>query len=308
MRLIDFLLLLVTLFLWGGNLIAGKFIVEIMPPFFLTSLRFLLVAAVLLPFSGRPNLSMKQMLILSVMLGSLNFGGSIVSVAWGLEVNSAIVLGQLGVPFSCMFGAIMLKDKLGPWRTMGLVIAMLGAVMAAGTPNIANNYPAFLAYMVSIIAWGYSNILLKKYGEVKIFPFLAWIGLFTGLQMLGVSFIYETGQMESLQQIGLPQVGSLIYLSIGVIVVANGIWYYLLNRYVASRLTPFTMLGPFISFTLSDIFLDEEITRQIVIAAIVSIIGVSIIVMRQPKLGFLGKVVPHKLRRGQKQKDDGVIP
>lgn len=290
-----FLLLLAVLVLWGGYYVAGKYALELFPPFFLTALRFVVVAVVLLPWCGLPNISMQKVFLLSLVLGVFNFGMGLAGLGWGIDVATAIVVGQLCVPFSCMFGSMMLKDKLGPWRTFGLVVAMMGAVFIAGTPNVASNYPAFLAALSAAMGWGLANILMKKYGEVKIYPFLGWMGLMTAVELLALSFLFETGQMAAMQKMGWRELAGVLYLGLGATIAAYGIWYYLLHRYLASQITPYTMLGPFISFGLGYVFLDEAISAQVMIAGGITLAGVSIIVVRRPRLGMLGKVRPRRL-------------
>lgn len=290
-----FILLLITLTLWGGYYVAGKFALELFPPFFLTALRFLVVAAALLPWCGMPRISMKKVAMLSVLLGVGNFGLGLAGLGWGIDVATAIVIGQLGVPFSCMFGSILLQDKLGPWRSSGLVVAMLGAVFIAGTPNVASNYGAFVALLAASLAWGYANILMKQYGEVKIYPFLGWMSLLAAVQLLVLSAIFETGQIAAMQKIGWREVAGVLYLGLGATIGAYAIWYYLLYRYLASQITPYTMLGPFIAFALGKVFLDEPISAQVMIAGAITLVGVGIIVMRRPRLAMLGKVRPRRL-------------
>lgn len=295
MRPFHFFLLIVTLTLWGGYYVAGKYALELFPPFFLTALRFLVVAAVLLPWCGMPRLSMQKVFMLSVLLGVGNFGLGLAGLGWGIDVATAIVVGQLGVPFSCMFGSILLQDKLGPWRSSGLVVAMLGAVFIAGTPNVASNYGAFVALLAASLAWGYANILMKQFGEVKIYPFLGWMSLMAAVQLLILSFFFEDGQMAAMQKIGWREAVGVLYLGLGATIGAYAIWYYLLYRYLASQITPYTMLGPFIAFALGKIFLDEPISVQVMIAGAITLLGVGIIVMRRPRLAMLGKVRPRKL-------------
>ncbi|MCH2548088.1 MAG: EamA family transporter [Alphaproteobacteria bacterium] len=302
MRPFHFLLLLITLTLWGGYYVAGKYALELFPPFFLTALRFIVVAAVLLPWCGLPNISMKRVALLSVLLGVFNFGFGLAGMGWGINVATAIVVGQLGVPFSCMFGSILLKDKLGPWRSSGLVIAMMGAVFIAGTPNVANNYAGFIALLSASVGWGLANILMKQYGEVKIWPFLGWMALMAAGQLLVLSAIFETGQIAAMQKIQWREVVGVLYLALGATIGAYAIWYYLLFRYLASQITPYTMLGPFIAFGLGKLFLDSPITPQVMISAAITLIGVGIIVMRRPRLAMLGKVRARKL--SQTVRDD----
>jgi O-acetylserine/cysteine efflux transporter len=295
MRPLHFGLLLITLALWGGFYVAAKFALELFPPFFLTALRFMVVAIALLPWCGMPNISLKKVFILSLLLGVGNFGLGLAGLGWGIDVATAIVVGQLGVPFSCMFGSIILKDTLGAWRSSGLVIAMLGAVFIAGTPNVASNYSAFVALLAASLTWGLANILMKQYGEVKIWPFLGWMSLMAAMELLILSAIFESGQIAAMQKTEWRELLGVLYLGLGTTIAAYGIWYYLLFRYLASQITPYTMLGPFIAFGLGKLFLDAPISPQVMIAGAITLLGVGIIVMRRPRLAMLGKVRPRKL-------------
>lgn len=295
MRPFHFLLLLITLTLWAGYYVAGKYALELFPPFFLNAVRFALVAAVLLPWCGLPNISMKKVALLSVLLGVGNFGLGLAGLGWGIDVATAIVISQLAIPFSCMFGSILLQDKLGPWRSSGLVVAMMGAVFIAGTPNVSSHYAAFVALLISALSWGYANILMKQYGEVKIYPFLGWMALISAVQLFVISLLFESGQLEALQQTGWRELGGVLYLALGATIGAYAIWYYLLYRYLASQITPYTMLGPFLAFGLAMLFLNEPISTQVMIAGAITLVGVGIIVMRRPRLAMLGKVRPRKL-------------
>lgn len=290
MRPTDFLLLFMTIILWAGYYIGGKYALMLFPPFFLSALRFLTVAAVLLPWVGMPNIPMKKVLLLSFLLGVLHFGLSLGALGWGLDLATTIVVSQLNVPFTCMFGAIILQDKLGPWRSLGLIIAMLGAVFVAGTPNVSENYPAFLAALTASFVWGGTNILMKTFGEVKIYPFLGWLGLFSGLQLLGISLATETGQWDAVMHAGWKEIGGVVYVALGSTVLGTGTWYYLLSKYRASQIAPYTMLGPFVSITLAMIFFNEPISNQVIIAGLITIAGVGIIVVRRPRLAVLGKI------------------
>jgi O-acetylserine/cysteine efflux transporter len=297
MRPFHFFLLLAALTLWGGFYVAGKYALVLYPPFFLTALRFVVVAAVLLPWCGLPNIPMRNVALLSVLLGVGNFGLGLAGFAWGIDMATAIVLGQLGVPFSCMFGSILLQDKLGAWRSSGLVIAMLGAVFIAGTPNVASNYGAFLALLAASLSWGLANILMKQYGEVKIWPFLGWLSLMAAVQLLILSAVFESGQMAAMQKTTWRELVGVLYLGLGCTIGAYALWYYLLFRYLASQITPYTMLGPFIAFGLGELFFDEPISAQVMVAGAITLIGVGIIVMRRPRLAMLGKVRPRKLSK-----------
>lgn len=298
MRIGDFFLLLLTLILWAGYYPAGQYALELFPPFFLTALRFLVVTTALFPWMLRlSDVRMKEVMIVSFFLGTLNFGCGLAALGWGLDVATTIVVSQLGVAFSCMFGAILLKDRLGPWRSFGLVVALLGAVCVAGTPNVADNFTAFTMMLIASCSWGYANILMKRYGETKIFPFLGWVSFWAGWQVLAISLLTEEGQWEALQHMHARELGGIVYLGICSTVMAYGLWSYLLHRYPASQVTPYSMLSPFFGFAVSSIFLGTTFSSQVVIAALITIAGVSIIVIRRPRIAFLARARKPKTKQ-----------
>lgn len=290
LRPFDLFLLCLAILLWSGYYVAGKFALVAFPPFFLTFLRFALVAVVLLPFAGWPKMPFRQLVNLAFLLGVINFGLGLAALGWGLDVATAIIVSQLTVPLSCAVGAILLKDKMGRWRSLGLVIAMMGTVLVAGTPSASSNFFAFIAMLAASIGWAFANILMKKYGEVKIFPFWGALSLLAAIPLLMLSLLFETGQVVAFHAMTWKELGGVLYLAYGSTLGAYAIWSYLLHRYLASHITPPTMLTPFLSFALAWLFLDQKIQMLEIVAGLVTMTGVAIITFRKPRVAVLGKV------------------
>lgn len=306
MRPYHMFLLTVTIFLWSGYYVAGKFALALFPPFFINFLRFALVALLVLPWAGWPKMPFRQIATLALLLGVLNFGLGLAAMGWGLDIPTTIIIAQLSVPLSCVFGSILLNDKLDAWRSSGLVVAMLGAVFIAGTPNVTGHYVAFITMLVAATSWALANILMKKYGEVKIFPFLGALSLLSAFPLLALSLLFEQGQLEALSNMGWKEAGGVIYLGLGATLGAYGLWYYLLHRYVASQITSITMVAPFVSFALAWLFFDQQISLQVMIAGVVTMIGVAMITLRKPRIAMLGIVNVYKKRSSKKAVTKGT--
>src|SRR4051812_49120030 len=116
MPLLHIIYSLLVVALWGANFLASKFALEHFPPIFATALRFALLAAMLLPFVSRPNLSQAKHLIILSALGVMHFMLPQASLAVGLDIATCAVLNQLSVPFACLFGVFFLKEHIGFWR------------------------------------------------------------------------------------------------------------------------------------------------------------------------------------------------
>ena len=130
MKATDAAILALVILLWGGSLPVAKIGFEVFPPLLLMTLRFGLVAVALAPFYRMPRERLKDVLLLSVVLGSLHFG----CMFYGLqevEAGTASLLTQVQVPFSAMLAA--LTRILLPSRGLAGVGALPSArLQAAG--------------------------------------------------------------------------------------------------------------------------------------------------------------------------------
>src|SRR5262249_2604118 len=102
-------LLLVTL-VWGFNFAVVKIGLAQLPPILFVSLRFFLVAALLLPFLKRPRHKRGLILLLGITLGVIHFSMFFLGVS-GLEVSTAAIAIQLQVPFASILAAIVCRDR-----------------------------------------------------------------------------------------------------------------------------------------------------------------------------------------------------
>jgi O-acetylserine/cysteine efflux transporter len=275
--------------LWGGNFVAAKYSVSYFPGFFVSVLRFVAVSALLLPFVPRPT--RKQIIAIIPLAGMsmLHFSLLFVALEQGLDVASCALIGQLGVPIACILGAIFLNDRIGLWRIGGIVIAFAGISVVAGTPNILAHMTAFYLALGSTFTWGVANVLVKKLHGISHMTLLAWVSVFSVPYIGVLSYIFEPNSIPLLYSPPWQPVVSLAYTVVCSTIMAYGFWYYLLNRYNVSQVAPFSLLTPVFGIGFAQFFFTEELTLQVILGGIMTILGVAIIVMRRPKTIPLGE-------------------
>lgn len=275
--------------LWGFNFSAAKFGLAYFPPFLLTALRFTTSSLILVPLVPRPSWpQLKQIMVISTMT-SLHFSLIYVALALQLDIASSALIGQLGVPFACLLGVMFLGDRLGWWRISGIIIAFIGTIVVAGTPNIAAHLPGFYAALASTLIWGVANILVKRLSGVSSMSLLAWMGACTVPLLFLLSFIFERPEWPPL---ALPPLSAALGLSYTICcstLLAYGLWYYLLARYDVSQVTPYSLLTPVFGIAVGQYFFSEQLNPQTIIGGIITILGVAIIVFRRPKTIMLGE-------------------
>ncbi len=127
--------------------------------------------------------------------------------------------------------------------------------------------------------WAVGQIMIKRLENPPSgFALIAWIGVFSGPQMVLGSFIIEESQLQSLLQASWIGWGVIHYLALVMTALGYGIWYRVLSRNPVSKVMSFMLLLPVFTITSSRIILGERPTPMIIIGGIVVIGGISLIV------------------------------
>lgn len=290
MRPLHIFFAILVSFIWGVNFVVAKIGITYFPPIFLMGIRFTAVFILLAPFVKFPKEQFKQIVILSLTFGALYHSLIFSAIAMGIEVSASIIAIQLNVPMTSLLACIFLKDKIGKARSIGMVIAFGGILILFGSPNIQGDIIPFMMAIAAALMWAISNLQLKRMGDIKILPVLAWLSLFTGVELLFVSAIVESGQIEALNNAGIMGYGALTYMIIFSTIIAFCLWYHLLAKNSVHLVVPFSLLIPVFGILSSIIYLKEHFTLQMAIGGLVTITGVAIIIFRRPKLSQVGNV------------------
>ena len=265
--------------LWGIGFTFAKAGLNEFPPLFLMGLRFTLAALTLVWFVPIPRGQLKQIFWISFVGSTLQYGMTFTGLSM-LDASLAIIIIHLEVPFSVLLAAIVLKDKPGIQRILGMLISFAGIVLIAGQPSLSEQLPAILLTAAGAMTWAVGQIMVKRLENPPSgFALTAWIGVFSGPQMILGSFMFEDSQLESLANASWIGWGVILYLALIMTVLGYGIWYHVLSRNHVSKVMPVMLLLPVFTIASSMLFLGEEPSPMIFIGAAVVIGGVSMIVI-----------------------------
>ena len=134
--------------------------------------------------------------------------------------------------------------------------------------------------------WAVGQVMVKQLENPPSgFALTAWIGVFSGPQMILGSFIFEDSQLESLSNASWIGWGVILYLALIMTVLGYGIWYRVLSRNPVSKVMPVMLLLPVFTIASSMFFLGEQPSPITFIGAAVVFGGVSMIVfVKDPEL------------------------
>lgn len=278
MPLRDLLLGLLIVVIWGLNIIVIKLGVAELPPLLLTTLRFILVAALLVPFHPVARHQLPFLLLLSVTFGTLHFALLFIGLGQA-EAGTGALLVQMGTPFATLLAVIFLGERLSAKRIAGLALSFGGVMILAGGPSLPSPLPMALL-LFSALGWAISQLLIKQGPNIAPMALAGWVALFAIPQVGMGSWWFERGQMEAISQAGLYGWGAVFYTAVMSSIVAYGLWYGLLRRHPVSRLAPLSLLVPVVAVVLGIVLLGERLNVHIILGGAMVIAGVALIVIR----------------------------
>jgi O-acetylserine/cysteine efflux transporter len=283
MRAVDSLFFVLVMLIWGVNFVVTKVALYEVPPLLLVTLRFGAVTLLVAPFVRIPWEKVRQLLPLSITLGSLHFSLMFIGLT-RLDAATAALTVQIQVPVAALLAAIFLGDRLGWRRLVGMAIAFAGVAIIAGEPRLAGNYLPLLLVIAASCLWATANIQIKFLGEIDALTLNAALALFATPQLALASLLLEDGQWSALTAASWRLYASVAYQALAVTVMGYGLWYHLLRRYKVNQVMPFTLLVPLFGVLSGVTFLDERLTVAIMLGGALTVLGVAIITVRRPAL------------------------
>ena len=278
------MLVCATLF-WAGNFTIAKFAyLENIPPFSLSFLRWSLVWIILLPFTYREILSVKNVIKKNLSLFFI-LGFTSVCVFTSFTYNALnytqvinASLFNTAIPVTIILVCFLLKiEKTNIFQISGLLVSVLGilAIITKLDLNILlsldfNKGDLFM--IVAIIAWGiYSAYLKKKTFDISLLA-LVHITCTFGLLFLLPLFLLDMMQGRAIV-ISDNLFYILIYIAIFPSIGSYYCWAGAVSIIGANRAGIFLSLIPLFSTIFAIIFFDEKFLFFHFIGTILIIIG-----------------------------------
>lgn len=276
MRLPHILLALVTAVLWGFNFVVIKVGVAEVPPLFLTAMRYLFSALPLVFFFRRPAVAWKVMILYGFAMGVGQFGLLFPALRLGLPAGLASLLLQIQAFFTMGLAALFIGERIGPVRILGALVAFSGlGVIAFERMQETTALVPLLMCIAAAFSWAIANIVNRGMGKVDPIAFVVWTSLVPVLPLTALSLAIE-GPQAVLATISAPTplgLGALAYLVVCATLIGTGIWSFLLTRYPAGQVAPFSLLVPVFGLSSAALVLGERITAPEALGAGLVIAG-----------------------------------
>jgi drug/metabolite transporter (DMT)-like permease len=271
--------------IWGGTFVAGKIVVATLTPLMGSFSRYvvacvaLLVAAFVLE-GGLPRLSARQWLATFVLglFGVFSYNLFFMGALAKLPASRAALIIALNPAITIAISAVVLKERLGARRWLGVAIALLGVAIVVSRGDLRSFAGegvgvGELFMFAAVTSWALYTILGRKVlGGLTALAATNYAALW-GTLMLGLVALPAFGTLHP-TEFDWRMVTSLLYL--GVLGTALAfVWYYMSVKKVgASTTSVFNNLVPVFGVAISVIVLGEPLLVSMLVGGAVTILGV----------------------------------
>jgi len=274
--------------IWGFNNVAIKLAIHDIPPLIQSASRSA-IATVLVgawcQARGQPLFKRDGTLVAGIFAGIL-FGLEFLLIYRGL-VWTTVTRGTLFLylaPFFVVIGSRWLipGDHFHPSQWAGLLLSFAGIIIAFGVPEPTADPRQILGDLMFVgaaLAWAATTLIIKVTALNRISAEKTLLyQLVVSVPLLAVGALVFGEHIDAMPSV--LALGSFAYQTIFVVSVTFPIWFALIVRYSAARLSAFTFITPLCGVAAGHLVLSEPLTPAFAMAAVLVASGL-VLVNRQ---------------------------
>jgi drug/metabolite transporter (DMT)-like permease len=274
---------------WGFDQVAIKLAIHDIPPLTQAAVRSAVAAfavATYAPLRGISLFKHDGTLLAGVAAGVL-FTLEFLLIYRGLVWTTAsrTVLFLYTAPFFVVIGSRLFipGDHFYPSQWLGLSISFVGIVTAFGLPTPAADPLQMFGDILALggaAAWGGATLIIKASPLNRVSAEKTMLyQLVVSAPLLAV-VAFASGERVDAMPSALA-LGALAYQALWVVSVTFVIWFALILRYSASRLSAFTFLTPLFGVAAGHFVLNEPLTPAFALA--VAFVAVGLVLVNRPR-------------------------
>jgi drug/metabolite transporter (DMT)-like permease len=274
---------------WGFNNVAIKLAIHDIPPLIQSSARSLIAALLVGAWAqarGIPLFKRDGTLRAGILAGVL-FALEFLLIYRGLVWTTATrgVLFLYLAPFFVVIGSRWLVPgdhfHLSQW--LGLLLSFVGIVIAFGLPTPAADSRQVLGDLMLVggaAAWAATTLTIKASALNRISAEKTLLyQLVVSAPLLGVGAIVFGERIAATPS--AVAIGAFAYQTIYVVSITFTIWFVLVVRYSAARLSVFTFLAPLFGVAAGHLVLGEPLTPAFAVA--VALVAAGLLLVNRPR-------------------------
>ena len=272
-----YLSLFITFFLWGSLYVVSKYVLDRVPPFTVSLLRyaiaFLILFIVIRKKHYRPIDRKDYPSIF--LIGFLGYFAALVLQLLGTKYSSAsfaALVNSLNPIVIMLMAAFLLHEKLTIQKITGLLLGLAGVYFIIGGVHGSGMMAGIVLSLVSVLLWSYVSIIIRRLGSA--YPPLLITAWSMGVALvctLPVSVV-ELARTPVTWDAGV--ILSLLYMAVMCTCAAHLLWNESLSRAEAGTCSAFYPVQPLTAAVLGILLLGESVTLSFWLGSALILMGV----------------------------------
>ncbi len=269
--------------IWGSTYLLNKIAVSQLPPFFLASIRFLIASIIIFLIAKSLKVSLlisKRQLINTTIAGFLflTLGNGLAVLALKYIDSGFAALEISAQPLVVLIMMRILHGKrIALMSFIGVVLGFIGIFLLVSQKEIITKEGQILGMILifaCMLSWAYASIFVGKANLPSNHFVNTGYQMLTGSLMLGITSLClgETWSLPNTwhSDVQWSMLGLIVFGSI----IAFTAFNYLLKEVSPEKVATSTYVNPIIALLLGWWVLNEQITTQSIIAAVILLTGV----------------------------------
>lgn len=269
--------------IWGSTYLLNKIAVAELPPFMLAGIRFAFAGVLIFSIaklSGRSIVISWRQLKNATIAGFLflTFGNGV--VVWALKwVDSGFAALEISAqPLVVLLLMRFLQGKkIQMMSIVGVILGFIGIYLLVSQKQIIsqeNSVLGMLMIFACMLSWGYASLFVGKADLPRNYLVNTGYQMLTGGVMLIIgSLLLGEKWISPIHWSSQVQYSMLLLIVFGSIVAFTS-FNYLLRVVSPEKVATSTYVNPIIALGLGWYFLNEQITSQSIVAAVILLTGV----------------------------------
>jgi drug/metabolite transporter (DMT)-like permease len=272
---------------WGFNQVATKLAIHDIPPLTQATIRSVVAALLIAGWCKLRGIAIfgRDGTLGAGLISGVLFAGEFIMVYQGLAYTTATrgTLFLYLAPFFVVLGAriVLPVDRFSLAQWLGLALSFAGMALAFGLPTPAVDPRQMLGDLMMVAAalfWAVTTLLTKAsaLNRVSAEKMMLYQLVVSAPIMAAAAWLFGEHIAQAPSALAL---GALAYQTIWVVSITFVIWYALVKRYSANRLSAFTFLAPLFGVAAGHLVLGEPLTLAFA-AAVALVAGGLVLVNR----------------------------
>lgn len=279
--------------IWGSTYLLNKIAVAEIAPLLLAAYRFISAGILIfiIAFILRLKLQITKKQLLNCIVAGflfLTYGNGV--FVWALKfVDSGFAALEAATQplFVILLMRLLYGVKMAPKSILGVFLGIFGMFLLVyqdGLDLTGDGILGMIMILTAVLSWSYGSIFVSKADlPSNFFVSTAYQMIFGGIMLFVLSFLFnETWTTPEIWSFK-AQVSIILLIIFGSIVAFTS-FNYLLKVVSTEKVATSAYVNPVIALILGWYVLDEHISVQSIIAAIILLTGVYFINSTKPKI------------------------